>query len=381
MAKIIFGSWMVRYPLGGNLSWALQFLLGLKELGHDVYLVEKAGYNFSCFDAEKQVMTNDCRYGVKIVSELLKRFGFENKWCYVDYDENYYGLSKKKINDIFKNSTAFIDSGSHGSWLLEAQNSTIKVLIDGEPGYTQMKWANNIAMGKPVPIYDRYYTNGKNIGAYGNAVPSAGVRWEHMYSPVKTDIFKSSLPTKGSPYSTIMNWQSRSPISYNGKTYGQKDIEFQKFISLPEKVKHPIEVAVTGKKVPVELLKKKGWLITNAQKATISFNSFCNYLTYCRGEFSVCKNVFVENKTGWFSDKSAAYLASGRPVILQDTGFSSHLPTGEGLFAVSELNEAVNAIKEIESNYKKHSKAAREIAYNYLDAKKVMGKFLNELGV
>lgn len=381
MAKIIFGSWMVRYPLGGNLSWALQYLLGLKDLGHDVYLVEKAGYDLSCFDAEKKVMTNDCSYGIKVVSELLSRFGLGDKWCYVDSDNNYYGINENTIQEVFKGSDLFIDSGSHGSWAEEAERSTLQVLIDGEPGYTQMKWANNLSSGKPIPVYDRYYTNGKNVGRAGNPVPTLGLKWGHIYSPVKVDIFRPTISTRSSPYSTVMNWQSRPPITFQGKTYGQKDIEFQKFLSLPLKIDHPIEVAVPGREVPFKLLEQNGWLINSSQKVTISFDSFQNYLNYCRGEFSVCKNVFVENKTGWFSDKSAAYLASGRPVVLQDTGFGSHLPVGNGLFAVSTLEEAVSAIKEIENDYTKHSKAAREIAGNYLEAKKVMGDFLQELGI
>ena len=149
----------------------------------------------------------------------------------------------------------------------------------------------------------------------------------------------------------------------------------------PAIVETPIEVAVSGKEVPYELLKKNGWRINDAQKVTFSFNSFCSYLKYCRGEFSVCKNVFVENNTGWFSDKSAAYLATGRPVVLQNTGFNKYLPVGEGLFSFDNVEDAKEAILEIESNYEFHSSRVREIACEYLDAKKVMKEFLNELGL
>ncbi len=381
MAKIIFGSYMFRYPLGGMLSWALQYMLGMKVLGHDVYFVEKAGYDRSCFDVSKGIMTNDCSYGIKVVSQLFKRFGLEEKWCYVDYEGNYHGLSKRKINEVFKGSDIFIDSGTHGSWESEATNSAIRVLIDGEPAYTQIKWANNLANGTSIPKYDRYFTNGKGLGTKGNPAPTLNINWEPIYSPVDTNLFTPTPFIKGSPYSTVMNWQSHPPICYNGKTYGQKDIEFQKFISLPILVEHRIEVAVSGKEIPYDILKKNRWLINDAQKVTLSFDSFCSYLSYCRGEFSVCKNVFVENNTGWFSDKSAAYLASGRPVILQETGFSKHLPTGEGLFAVNNVEEAKEAIIEIESDYRRHSKKAREIVCEFLEAKKVMKEFLNKLGV
>ena len=141
-----------------------------------------------------------------------------------------------------------------------------------------------------------------------------------------------------------------------------------------------MEAAVSGKNVPHDLLKQHRWNIVNGALATISYNSFCHYVEKAKAEFSVCKNVFVALNTGWFSDKSAAFLASGRPVVLQDTGFSNHLPCGTGLFAVTNMEEAAMAINEIESNWHKHSKAAREIAKEWLDVKVVLNNMMEELG-
>jgi len=380
-SKIILASWLIRYPLGGNLSWALQYILGLQDLGHEVYFVEKAGYENSCYDVPKKIMSNDCSYGIKVVSELLKRFGLQDKWCYVSYDGNYYGRSKQQIAEVFKSADLFIDSGAHGSWAEEATHAKLRVLVDGEPSYTQMKWANRLAAGESIPQYDRYFTNGKNIGTVASPAPTLNIEWEHVYSPVKTSLFIPVAAAKDAPYSTVMNWQSHSPIHYNGKQYGQKDVEFEKFIALPTWVDQPMEVAVSGISIPYELLKKNKWLINDAQEVTLSFDTFQKYLTYCKGEFSVCKNVFVENQTGWFSDKSAAYLASGRPAVLQDTGFSKHLPVGEGLLAVRNVVEAKEAILLIEKDYSFHSKKAREIACEYLEATTVMKAFIDELGI
>jgi hypothetical protein len=372
MARIVFASYMFRYPLGGMMSWSLQYLLGLKSLGHEVYFVEKAGYENGCFDPIQNVMTNDCNYGVKTVSRLLKHFGLHDNWCFVDNEGTYHGMSRQKLHEIFKTADVFIDSGSHGSWQEEAAEAKQQVLIDGEPGYTQIKWSKNLLQGIPVPKYHRYFTNGKNIGSADNEVPTLGIKWEHLYSPVDTDLFVPKAAQKHAPYSTVMNWQSHDPIVYNGKEYGQKDIEFEKFIELPTQLNCAVEVAVTGKMIPIETLRKNKWILNDAQKVTLSFESFVNYINYCRGEFSVCKNVFVANNTGWFSDKSAAYLASGRPVVLQDTGFSRHLPVGEGLFAVNNIDEAKDAIERIEKDYDRHSKKARQIALDYLDTRKTM---------
>jgi hypothetical protein len=382
MAKIILASWMVRYPLGGNLSWALQQLLGYKELGHDIYLVEKYGYYNSCYDPQKDIMTNDCSYGLKTVANLLSRYGLEGKWCYVEYGDIYHGMTKKEVENLFRSADLFVDAAPDGSWTEEAKHTVLRVLIDGEPGFSQINSYNDIEAGhifRPDE-YDYYYTNGKNIGRPGNPVPTLGLRWGHIYSPVVTAIFQNNENKSSNGYTTIMNWQSHKPIVYNGKTFGQKDVEFKKFITLPKKVKQPCAVATSGD-APHEELNKYNWKVESALHITASIDSFVDYIVNSRGEFSVCKNVFVKNNTGWFSDKSAIYLANKKPVVVQDTGFSDHLPVGKGLFAVKDVDEAAAAIEEIESNYKIHSEAAYEIAKEYLDATKVLKIFLNEIGV
>ncbi|MDQ3101020.1 MAG: hypothetical protein M3R08_06510, partial [Bacteroidota bacterium] len=167
-----------------------------------------------------------------------------------------------------------------------------------------------------------------------------------------------------------------------GIEYGQKDQEFKKFSCLPKMVEAPMEVAVSGLDEPTaHMLRQHGWLINSAQRVTLTIDSFKEYIHNCKGEFSVCKNVYTATDSGWFSDKSAAYMASGRPVVLQETGFSKHLPVGEGLFAVNSAEEAKNALEKIESNYEWHSRRAYEIAVEYLEAKKVLANFLNALGL
>jgi hypothetical protein len=178
-----------------------------------------------------------------------------------------------------------------------------------------------------------------------------------------------------------MNWKSHDLIHYRGRTFGQKDIEFEKFFSLPRLINTPLEIAVSGRQTPISRLKQAGWRVRDAHEVTATSESFKTYLRTSQGEFSVAKNVFVATSSGWFSDRSAAYLASSRPVILQDTGFSAHLPCGRGLFAVRTAEEAAAAIETIASNFDAHARAAREIAAEYLDAPVLLRRFLNEIGV
>lgn len=381
MARIVLGSYMFRYPLGGMLSWVLQYLLGLQALGHDIIFVEKYGYANSCYDPVRGIMSDDCSYGIKEVSALLSRFGLDKKWCFVQRGGYYHGMSKQAIEEVFRTADIFIDMGTHGSWAEEASWGPLQVLIDGEPGYTQILMEKKLAQGIALPEYDRYFTNGINIGCNGNPAPTAGKRWGHVFHPVKTDLFPRVPVSYRAPFTTIMNWRSHDPLEFQGKVYGQKDMEFPKFLNLPSLVEAPMELALSGNNLPVDMLNSYGWEVKSGKEITRTFDSFREYLSASKGEFSVCKNVFVDTNTAWFSDKSAAFLASGRPVILQDTGFSTHLPTGRGLFAVKTVDDAKEAITEIDSRYEEHSKAAREIAAEYFEAKKVMGQLLSEIGI
>ena len=170
-------------------------------------------------------------------------------------------------------------------------------------------------------------------------------------------------------------------IEYQDRSYGQKDIEFEAFIDLPRMVAAPLEVAVAGKEAPRERLREAGWAVKDGQQATISFDAFVHYLAKSKGEFSIAKNVFVEMNTGWFSDRSAAYLAAGRPVVMQDTGFADHLPTGRGLFAVRTPDQAADAIHEICANPLMHVQAARSISAEYLDAGVILPRMLETCGL
>jgi hypothetical protein len=381
MARIVLGSYMVRYPLGGMLSWVLQYLVGLQRLGHAVYFVEKSGYANSCYDPFRNVMSDDCSYGVAILDGLGARFDLRDRWCFVDAHERYHGLSRDRVETVFKSADLFIDMGTHGAWLSEAADTSLRIVIDGEPGFTQIKMEQQLAAGVSASSYDFYYTVGSNIGTARSTAPTARKEWRSVFHPVVTDMFRSEVAHTNAAFTTVMNWQSHSPIDFNGVRYGQKDLEFSKFMDLPRRTTVPLEVAVGGKNVPTTRLMDAGWRVRDAREVALSYDSFRDYIRASRGEFSVCKHVFVATNSGWFSDRSAAYLASGRPVVLQDTGFSERLPCGRGLFAVRTVDEAASAIEEISGNYEYHAKEARDLAVEFLDAPKVLGRLLQELGI
>jgi hypothetical protein len=379
MARIVVGSYMVRYPLGGMMSYVLQYLLGFQRLGHDVYFVEKAGYPNSCYDPVRNVMSDDCAYGARAVNGLLARFGLQDQWCFVDAQGRYHGLSRPRIEDVLRTADLFLDMGTHGAWLGEASGG-VSVFLDGEPGFNQMKMEKRRSAGERLAEYDYYYTAGSNVGTSRSSAPTSGFDWHHLWHPVVTEMLPIVPVGPDSAFTTVMNWQSHDPIEFNGQLYGQKDVEFEHFLDLPGRTTVPMEIAVAGKHVPHQALTDAGWAVRDAHAVTSSFDSFTDYIRRSRGEFSVCKHVFVATNSGWFSDRSAAYLASGRPVVMQDTGFGEHLPVGRGLFAVKNVDEASAAIESITANYNAHSRWARELALEYLESVKVLAVFLDELG-
>jgi hypothetical protein len=267
-----------------------------------------------------------------------------------------------------------------GEWLKESTRIPKTIFIDGEPGWLQMKLMNLVALGGEVPKYDLYLTQGMNLGYENCSVPLAGIEWHHNFFPILPDDEIEVPSAKASRFTTIMNWQSNKNIEYQGKKYGQKGIEFEKFIDLPSHTKQDLEVAASGPDVPKQRLEKNGWLVKNADHVAESITSYLTYIANSKGEFSVEKNVFVETQVGHLADRSGYYLYYGKPVVQQESGFSDHLPCGLGLFAVNNSNEAAAAIETICQNYEKHARAAKEIARAYFTCDSVFNTILNKEG-
>jgi hypothetical protein len=343
-------------------------------------MVEQSGYPNSCLDPVRRTVGDDCSHGTAVVDALLARFGLAGRWCYVDTAGAYHGCSRERVRDLFRSADVFVDLGTHGAWLGDVPGGCVRVLVDGEPGSTQMKMEAKLAAGERLPEYDHYFSNGANVGTPRSDAPTAGRRWRAVFNPVALDLFEPVPPPPGAPFTTVMTWQAHDPIRFNGRKYGQKDVEFRRFADLPRRTVVPLELAIGGK-CPRDELLAAGWRVRDGREVTVTFDGYRAYIRHSRGEFGVCKNVFVATRSGWFSDRSAAYLAGGRPVVLQDTGFSDHLPCGRGLFAVRTADEAAAALDAVAADYDRHSRWAREVAAEYLDTTRVLGRFLAQVGL
>lgn len=374
--RIIVTGLIAQYPLGGVAWDYLQYVVGLTRLGHDVYYFEDTGQ--WPYNPTEGGTAKGCAFNVRYLADLMARFGLDEQWAYCFcWQDQWFGLSKQQREEIVASADLLINVS--GTLARPEQYRQVKCLayIDSDPVFTQVKLARGQAdFRQLVDAHDVHFSFGE---APSDAVPDTGHCWRPTRQPVLLDEWACrSLPR--TTYTTVMNWTSYNPVHYGGRTYGQKDIEFQRFIDLPRYVA-PIELEVAvnaGKtrRTPRHLLAHKGWHVVDPAQVCPDLDSYRDYIQSSRAEWSVAKNGYVVGRAGWFSCRSACYLAAGRPVVVQDTGFSEVLPTGEGLLTFNTLEEAVEAIRQVESDYARHSQAARELAEHYFNADRVLNDLL-----
>ena len=385
-----------RFPVGGN-TWAyLQYVLGLKRLGFDVYYLEDST-DLLCYNPELNVTDTECGSCVDYLRNVMNSVGMTNKWIY-RVEDKCYGLSRNDFVDLCKDSELFFNiSGSTllKFWLPREEYKSLrnKIYVDTDPAFTQFRIANEkklrptILSKQPwkfiinsVEEHDVLFTFGENIGEPDCQVPDCNLKWYKTRQPILLDMWPPKIDTTLEPFTTVMNWKAYNPITYNNETYGQKDIEFLKFIDLPNFTNQRIELAMSGGVRP-KILLDHGWsLVSGIAKERRDMWSYQRYIQQSRAEWSIAKNIYVKTWCGWFSERSACYLASAKPTLLQDTGFSKCLPTGRGLIPFRDMEGLLKGIDRINSNYLMHCEAARQITEEYFASDKVLKDILRKMG-
>jgi hypothetical protein len=395
---------IAQHRLLGGVTWDyLNVVLGMKRLGHDVYYIEDSGgwpYTFDAGPSGNYRVAHDPKPTVEYLASVMAEFGLSTKWAYYFPPKSeWFGISQEKRKELIRSADLLINV----SGTLEKPENYRRVrrlvYIDTDPGFTQINVAGgNSELRERANAHDVHFSFGECLG---KDLPDTGHRWQPTRQPIVLSEWRSSVPYQNT-FTTVMNWTSYKVITYCGRTYGQKDIEFLKFMSLPQKVlPTTLEVALhrpdirrssnyenTPERVralnendttwtPYEVLTQFGWRVVDATEVCPDLRSYRRYIQTSKGEWSVAKNAYVDGKSGWFSGRSACYLAAGRPVIVQDTGFSRLLPVGEGILCFNTLDEAEVGIREVEANYSRHAKAAQDIAEAYFDSDKVLNRLLN----
>lgn len=370
--------YLLRGPMGGMFWHHLQYVLGLIKLGHKVYYFEDSGDSeYACYHPLSGENNLDPSFGIKYLTEVFKRFQLEGIWAYYDgLTDTFYGPQ----GGTFRKQAGEFDlllnlSGANvlRDFWMQIPN---RAFIDTDPLFTQIRNLTEPKRKELCAKHNRFFSFAGNIQHSSCSIPDDGFSWQISNQPIVLANWKPSLPDKKSRFTTIMQWRSYKDLQYEGVPYGMKRESFQAYFQIPEKCKQKFEIAMGSPDAPRKELRQVGWKITNPLEVALYPWDYQDYLQNSLGEFSVAKDGYVKSWSGWFSERSACYLASGRPVILQDTGFSNYMQTGEGLLCFSNPEEALEALEESATNIERHADAARSIAETYFDSDNVLNSLL-----
>ncbi|MBI3785657.1 MAG: hypothetical protein HY270_19865 [Deltaproteobacteria bacterium] len=381
--KVVVAGYLVRCPLGGYAWQVLHYLIGLRDAGFDPYFYEDTCFFNDCFDPQSGQMHAAPDAGVAFVENLFAQYGLAGRWAFWDaHRGRHYGMKAADTLDLLWTARVVINLG--GATRLPRRQRERKIFIDLDPGYTQLRASQgDRPLRGLLADQDLHFTFGENIGRPGSRIPTAGFEWRPTRQPIVTQLWTSEPPAGSTAYTTIGRWdESRRDMRFEGETYSwRKRVEWLKFLALPERVGERFQLAMDVDKIPgdVALLRQHGWEITDPLAQSRDAETYRRFICNSAGEFTVAKDLNIRLASGWFSDRSACYLAAGRPVLTQDTGFGQTLPVGRGLFAIRTLDDAIAALAAIRADPRGHQSAARAIAEKYFEATAVVGTLLASL--
>lgn len=379
--KIVVTGLIGQYAFGGVTWDYVQYALGFMGLGHDVWYLEDTGS--WAYDPVKQEPSADCSANTSYLARSMEAFGMGDRWIYRNgADGRYHGVrGEDEANRIFSEADVLINVS--GACWLRPETSRIprKLFLDGDPMFTQIGMVTDERTGDHIRAHDEHFTFGLHVGHAGCRLPEGGVKWQPTVQPIHLESWQPG--TGGNPegaWTTVMNWSSYGAKEYDGALYGQKSEEFMRFSGLPGATGERFVLAMgqgVGRNRPTAELERLGWQILEPDLHLPDFVSYQDFLRSSKAEWSVAKNGYVNSRSGWFSCRSACYLALGCPVVVQDTGWSEHLPSGDGALAFSTEHEAAEAILKVRDKYQHHCKAARAYAEKHFECKSVCDALLN----
>ena len=368
--RIIVGGAVANKAGQGGEAWVrLNWVLGLRKLGFEVLFLE-------------QLQPGAPAGAVDFFRRTMARAGLADGATLLGADGARCGPDLARVLAFAADAEALINISGHLTFEPVMERVRRRVYVDIDPGFTQI-WHAQGATGLGLAKHDVHFTIGENIGAACCPIPEGGIVWRKTRPPVVLDAWPPVDAPAFDRFTTIANWRgSYGPVEFQGRTLGLKVHEFRKFMELPRRSGLPFGIALgihPGDHKDRAALEAAGWRITDPLAAAASPEAFRDFVRGSGAEFSVAQGVYVHTCSGWFSDRTAVYLASGRPALVQDTGFSRNLPTGAGLLAFSTIEEAIAGAAEITRNYAAHSRAARALAEEHFDSNKVLGRLMTEI--
>jgi len=385
MARIVVAGYLVRNPLGGYAWQAAHYLLGLRALGHDVWFYEDTGHYAPAYNPRTNEFGEQYEYGIAAAGDFLGRLGLGAHWVFVDTTRGVeHGPAAGRGATLLREADLLVNLAGVNRIPAERRGGRPAVYVDIDPAVTQIK----AAARDPVlcAILDEnahLFTFGENIGTPRSPLPTGGYVWHPTRSPVVLEHWAGGA--RGGAYTTIGKWDAQGrDLVFQGETFRwRKRTEWMRVLDLPARTGATFEVAMDVANVAgdAELLAAHGWRVADPLAVSADPWRYRDYIRDSRGEFTVAKDVNVRLRSGWFSDRAACYLAAGRPVVEQDTGFGDVIPLGPGVHAFRTLEEAADAVRAIEADYARASAHAAAVAHEWFAAERVVGKLLATAGV
>jgi hypothetical protein len=378
----VAGSLAQRPNHGGHTWVLLQYLLGFRRLGWDVLFVDRLEPDM-CVDAMGDAAPLRHSHNLRYLMRVMDGFGLGDDWVLLfDRAREVVGVDRQEATSRLRRSAfllnvmGFLD---HPELLAAARR---RVFLDIDPGFGQM-W-REVGLQHPLGDHDDYVTIAENIGRPDCAVPTGGISWITTKQPVVLDEW-TLVQRRAERFTSVGAWRGPfEPVEYAGRTYGLRVHEFRRFLELPRRTGVTFELALDIDEAEVDdlrRLREAGWMLVDPRTVAADPWRYRDYVRSSMAELMVAKNMYVQSRSGWFSDRSICYLASGRPVLAQDTGLDSLVPTGEGLISFVTPDEAVAGVDAITGNYNRHACAARAIAEEHFASDRVLTRLLDRLGV
>ena len=362
---------LAQKPRHGGHAWVLlQYLLGFKRLGWDVLFLDRLLPSVA--DPPNEFL------------EIMYRFGLENQFALLrDDSSETVGLSRTAVVEKVRDSAVFLNVMGFISDPEVLGRAERRVFLDIDPGFPQM-WTM-LGLYDSFTAHNAFVTIAANVGQADCAIPTCGRDWITTVQPVVLARWPTSPSPKAAAFTSVVTWRgANGPVEYEGKTYGLRVHEFRAFAELPRITAGEFELALDihpSEIGDLKLLRRGGWWLVDPVRAAGDPCAYQTYIQRSAAEFMVAKNMYVATRSGWFSDRSICYLASGKPVLIQDTGLAGHYPVGAGLLTFSSLEGARDGVKHIIENYSTHASQARRIAEQYFDSDRVLTRLLSNLGV
>ncbi|MBA2585638.1 MAG: hypothetical protein H0U99_04050 [Chthoniobacterales bacterium] len=386
--RIIVMGFMGSCPIAGVIWQHIHYIVGLQRLGHDVYYIEDSArlpYNPETFE-----INNEYDFAATTLARLAREFGFERRWAFCARylpGNPTAGLPLHRIRQLYREADAILNVCGAQELNEDLRTSDRIIYIESDPGVEQIKVdQKNRSTIRYLRRHHALFTFGENVGTTEFPVPLHHFRWLPTRQPVVTDLWRTNRgPAAAAVFTSVANWSTSGlkDISWRGQKYlWSKSREFLRFIAAPKKCGEAFELATDIKAAAMRArFARQGWRFRAPHDLSADYRLYRDYIRRSKGEFTVAKDQYVRLKTGWFSDRSVCYLAAGRPVIMQETGFSARYGNNGGLFGFESLGEITEAVRMINADYACHARAARALAREVFEAEKVLASLLHRAGV